>query len=251
MKITKTHVYFWSSFLGNWSKVPQGIKYDGKVFPTAEHIFMYIKAKTFKDKESMSLIEQAISPKEAKDIGRRVKGYKDDVWESYRINAMYDALVSRVKCDTPFKEFLINHSGFTFVEASPYDRIWGVGLSEDDPLILDEGNWKGRNLLGQVMSQVARWAKNLKVLNTWVDDLIRCPSQCYYYFYSKDGELLCLYLRWRHSDPWTAELVPVDEIKFDFKYDGWKSLDPPRFKETELDQLKEWSMKKLKELELI
>ena len=251
MKITETHVYFWKSFLGNWSKVPQGIKYDGKVFPTAEHVFMYIKAKTFNDKSAMLLIEQTDSPKEAKLLGRKIKGYKEDVWEAYRMNAMYDALVSRVKCDEKFRNFLIEHSNSIFVEASPYDKIWGVGLAEEDPRILDDSNWVGRNLLGQTMSTVSRWVKNLKTLNTWIDDLIWCPSQCYYSFYSKDGELLCLYLRWRHADPWTAELVPLNEVDFEFKHDGWQSLDPPFFESTELDKLKEWSMKKLKELELI
>lgn len=38
-----------------------------------------------------------------------------------------------------------------------------------------------------------------------------CPAQIYYYFHDAGGRRWCIYLRWRHSDPWTAELVPCDE----------------------------------------
>lgn len=41
-----------------------------------------------------------------------------------------------------------------FVEASPYDKVWGVGLAEENPLILDEKNWRGENLLGKVLDKV-------------------------------------------------------------------------------------------------
>ena len=46
------------------------------------------------------------------------------------------------------------YAGRTFVESSPVDNIWGVGLSQDDPAIDDERNWTGRNLLGKVITEV-------------------------------------------------------------------------------------------------
>ena len=81
-------------------------------------------------------------------------------------------------------------------------------------------------------------------LNKWDDDLIWCPSQCYYYFMDNE-QLKCLYLRWRHRDPWTAELIPIDEFgEFDI-YDTWQNLNPPFFKDSELESLKEWCLQKL------
>lgn len=253
MRVTKEYVFFWKSFLGNWSKAPNGIEFDGKIFPTAEHIFMYRKAKIFGDEEIAQKILQTDNPKEAKDLGRKVSGFNEATWEALRESAMYDALMARARCDERFRKELIKHAAGnkTFVEASPFDLIWGVGIDENDPSILDSKNWKGKNLLGKVMTRVSAWWYDESKLNTWADDLIWCPSQCYYYFRAKNtGELKCLYLRWRHSDPWTAEIIPVNEIDRSFEGE-WKSLDIPFFKDTELNQLKACCMEKLKELDLI
>ena len=48
-----------------------------------------------------------------------------------------------------------------FVEASPYDKIWGVGLYETDDRILDEKNWLGENLLGKAITEVRDYFKRI------------------------------------------------------------------------------------------
>ena len=40
------------------------------------------------------------------------------------------------------------------VEASPYDRIWGIGLSATHPDAKNPAKWKGENLLGKVLMDV-------------------------------------------------------------------------------------------------
>ena len=50
-----------------------------------------------------------------------------------------------------------------------------------------------------------------KQLWTWLESLIWCPSQIEYYFKDSNGSNYLIYLRWRHSDPWTAELIPCNE----------------------------------------
>ena len=82
-------------------------------------------------------------------------------------------------------------------------------------------------------------------INQWEDDLIWCPSQCYYYFHDKNRALKCLYLRWRHRDPWTAEIIPIDEFGEFGNYDEWKNMNPPFFKDSELDKLKAWCLNRL------
>ncbi len=56
------------------------------------------------------------------------------------------------------KEF----DGKKFCEASPIDIVWGVGLGEDDPLIDDESNWRGQNLLGKALDEVRNTLLKLK-----------------------------------------------------------------------------------------
>jgi len=51
-----------------------------------------------------------------------------------------------------------------------------------------------------------------------MEDLLECPSQIRYYFEDGKGVRWCLYLRWRHRDPWRADLVRCDE-KWGFRPD--------------------------------
>lgn len=40
-----------------------------------------------------------------------------------------------------------------FVEASPDDRVWGIGLRASDPASGDPKRWRGENLLGQATTE--------------------------------------------------------------------------------------------------
>mgnify|MGYP003516350373 FL=1 len=42
----------------------------------------------------------------------------------------------------------------TFVEASPFDTIWGTGMDEDNPNVEYESKWKGLNLLGKCINKI-------------------------------------------------------------------------------------------------
>lgn len=215
MKITDKYVFFWGGILSNWHELENPIKRFGHKFTTSEHLFMYLKAFTFGDQEIMEQIIKSETPKEAKKLGRKVKNFDEAHWENFREYRMRDAVISKLEASKEFKEFLCSPEflGKTFVEASPYDTVWGIGMSEEESGIDDSNNWKGLNLLGKVLTELRDEcinAENNYPLNTWTDELIWCPSQCYYYLKDKNGDYWCIYLRWRHRDPWTAELVPCD-----------------------------------------
>lgn len=78
----------------------------------------------------------------------------------------------------------------------------------------------------------------------WLDDLIGCPSQCYYYFENPlDKKKYCIYLRWRHLDPWTAELIPCDEY-YDLDFEAtWEEIPIDFFTEDKLDKAKKMAIK--------
>ena len=68
-------------------------------------------------------------------------------------------------------------------------------------------------------------------LNQWIERLqYWCPAQIYYYFQDKEGGRWGIYLRWRHDDPWTAELCPCDE-NWNFIWDSPDRVDLLKEKE--------------------
>ena len=52
------------------------------------------------------------------------------------------------------KEFLLSTVGKVLVEASPYDRIWGIGMSADDSRSENPNLWRGMDLLGFCLMEV-------------------------------------------------------------------------------------------------
>lgn len=74
----------------------------------------------------------------------------------------------------------------------------------------------------------------------WYEELIWCPSQCYYYFKNPlTRKLYCIYLRWRYNDPWTAELIECDEdYEFIDELD-WEILDVGFFHDDEYKELED------------
>lgn len=56
------------------------------------------------------------------------------------------------------------------MEASPYDRIWGIQLSADTPEAQNPFRWRGENLLGfalmEVRDELLRVTKN-EMLCDW------------------------------------------------------------------------------------
>ena len=160
MRITDTHIYFWGSYLSNWE--PCTIFYDNIEFYSSEHLFMYFKAKAFNDLISANKIIRTKSPSVAKAIGREVENFDELVWSSLREDYMFKACFEKFIQNESFKQQLLDTNDKTLVEASPTDKIWGIGLKWDNDKVLYENNWKGLNLLGKSLMKVREHLKKLK-----------------------------------------------------------------------------------------
>jgi len=159
MKITDTHVYFYSAnqCFSNWHKCEFKDILDKKVtFYNSEQAFMWYKADFFHDILIRDRIEKTKDPRQAKELGRAIKNYDDLIWSIHRLSKMTIVNILKFEQNEEFRKELLDTGDRILVEASPYDTIWGVGLMEDDPLILDEKNWKGTNLLGVSLMDVRR-----------------------------------------------------------------------------------------------
>lgn len=165
MRVTDKHVYFWGEFLSNWYPARFTEAREGKTleFHNSEQYFMYEKAKAFGDEETaMRILFEGSNPKQAKSLGRKVKGYSDEVWDKMRYKVMVRANLLKYLQNKDLEKLLLNEEfdGKNFVEASPIDRIWGIGCDEATALD-DESNWNGQNLLGKALDEVRSILKGL------------------------------------------------------------------------------------------
>jgi len=95
-------------------------------------------------------------PRSQKALGRKVRGFRPDVWNKASIPIMMAGCVARAQVDQALRSVYLAAQGRTFVEGSPRDRIWGVGLKWDSKAIEDEANWRGENRLGRCHGEAAR-----------------------------------------------------------------------------------------------
>lgn len=152
MRVTDKHVFFWGGVFSNW--YPSPFVKDDFDFATAEQYFMFKKALYFDDLDTADLILNETNPSICKKLGRQVKNFDTDKWMSVCEDAMYESVKLKFEQNQDLMEELLKYKTQTFVEASTYDRIWGVGLGEDSPLIDNEDNWLGMNLLGKVLTKL-------------------------------------------------------------------------------------------------
>ena len=151
-RITDTHIYFWDGIFCQWSQytmVEEDITYY-----SCEQYMMAKKAKLFNDEKVYDMIMSEEYPSVQKELGRMVSNYNQDVWDKHKFDIVVNANYLKFTQDETLKELLLDTGDKTIVEASPYDTIWGIGLSCDDDKILDESNWQGENLLGKAIMKV-------------------------------------------------------------------------------------------------
>ncbi|MGW3123294.1 NADAR family protein [Streptomyces sp. NPDC001107] len=134
------------SCLSQWWPSPFTV--DGVTYGTAEHWMMAAKARLFSDAEAERRILAAGHPSQAKKAGRLVRGFDEEIWERERFGIVVDGSVHKFAAHADLREFLVNTGDRVLVEASPVDRVWGIGLAADDEAAADPERWRGPNLLG-------------------------------------------------------------------------------------------------------
>lgn len=163
MKITDKYVLFWKEHpMCNFTKcrikfadpyyVP--LESDPIEFTSSEQMFMWFKAVFFGDEEMAGQILQSQTPQEARDLGQKVRNYVDEEWDKVRVDRMRTAVRYKFYQNSDLRQRLLDtkYDGKTFVEASYYDRIWGIGYNQDEAMNhLD--NW-GRNELGKILTDL-------------------------------------------------------------------------------------------------
>ena len=127
---------------------------EGITCATAEHWMMAEKARLFGDAEVCAEILAASHPNTAKKLGRKVRGFDEARWAAARWDIVVRGNAAKFSQHPALQEFLLNTGDRIIVEASPYDRIWGIGMTATDPDAEQPAKWRGLNLLGFALMAV-------------------------------------------------------------------------------------------------
>lgn len=146
------YTFFFNGPFSQWH--PAKFIIDNVAYNCAEQYMMAEKARLFEDDESLRIIMSCRDPWFQKRQGRLVKGFDKDAWHQESKLIVYRGNLAKFKQNPDLWRTLAKTQGSTLVEASPTDRIWGIGLSEDDPKRFDEKSWNGLNWLGEILTKV-------------------------------------------------------------------------------------------------
>ncbi len=127
---------------------PSQFSVDGITYPTAEHWMMATKARLFHDEQALAAVLAAASPKDAKAAGRAVRGYREQDWATARFDLVVTGSLAKFRQNPGLAAFLRGTGRKVLVEASPRDRIWGIGMGAGNPDAIQPSSWRGTNLLG-------------------------------------------------------------------------------------------------------
>jgi ribA/ribD-fused uncharacterized protein len=164
------YVFFWNPDRNNlsagcfsqWQK--SYFKAGGYEYCCAEQYMMGQKALTFNDSESFKKILAANHPKTMKALGREVKHFDGKEWDRIKYKFVLNGNFYKFTQNKEMMGILISTGNKILVEASPFDKIWGVGLDESNEKIYNPNYWKGENLLGFALMEVRDVFRNNSTL---------------------------------------------------------------------------------------
>ena len=156
------YIFFWGhqkpksgvskSCLSQWYESP--FEQAGQQYLTAEHYMMEKKALLFEDHATAQKILNSKTPGEAKKLARKLSNFNEQRWSQEKFNIVVQGNLLKFSQHPDLKAFLLSTGERILVEASPADKIWGIGLAEDHTNANQPHLWNGLNLLGFALMQV-------------------------------------------------------------------------------------------------
>lgn len=161
--VKKDFVFFWGNKASNTSRISKAclsqwwscVFYENGIrYSSTEQYMMYQKALIFKDHIMAERIILTTNPKEIKGYGRKISGFDEEYWRKERERIVLQGNMLKFTQNTNLYDYLLSTKGKILVEASPFDRIWGIRMGENDENICNLNEWKGENLLGFILMEV-------------------------------------------------------------------------------------------------
>ena len=138
-------------YLSNFYCAP--FREDSLVFDTVERYMHYHKALLFRDDSNAHKIMEAQTPAACKKLGAMVLGFDQHLWDVNKQRIVERGVRLKFEAHPELRLKLIGTGTRRLLEASPHDRVWGIGCSETSARAVNESRW-GQNLLGQILVKV-------------------------------------------------------------------------------------------------
>ncbi|KFZ26574.1 MAG: hypothetical protein KQ78_01210 [Candidatus Izimaplasma bacterium HR2] len=171
MKLNETYNLFWGGIYSQWTISP--IHFYGIDFNCNEQMMMYGKAITFDDHERAREVMATSIARNQKALGRRVRNFDFKKWDVICNDLVYTANYCKFTQNYNALKILLFDKSDLIVEASPYDKVWGIGLGKDDPRALIRSEWLGENRLGQIITDVRTYLRDPSLCIFSHDDRIK------------------------------------------------------------------------------
>ncbi len=139
-----------NGYLSNWYLSTFRL---GTTYSSLEQYMMHQKALCFHDAQIASKILQTDDLGTIKALGRQVSNYDDTIWNGIRQIIVYKGVIEKFRQNPELQEKLLSTKDALLAECAVNDRIWGIGLSMNDPARLNPKEWRGQNLLGFALMQ--------------------------------------------------------------------------------------------------
>lgn len=150
-RIEGQYLFFYGGWPSNFHTAP--FQLEGRSYFSVEQWMMAEKARVFRDEPTRERIMRATLSFSCKRLGRQVQNYDEPTWVQIRRAVVLKGSLAKYSQNPPLLGQLRATGTLQFVEASPYDRIWGIGVGLNAPNLLDTSQW-GQNLLGQILDEV-------------------------------------------------------------------------------------------------
>ena len=151
-KIIGDYAFFYRGALSQWW--PSEFRTESIRFNCCEQYMMFKKAMLFGDVKTAAEIISETSPKNIQDLGRQVKNFDQYIWDKVKRDIVYKGNYYKFTQNEKLKEILLSTENKVLVEASPYDKIWGIGRDVDYPKVEQKSTWLGTNYLGYELTRV-------------------------------------------------------------------------------------------------
>jgi len=159
MRETEKYVFFYKDKIAHWNMTPFKDK-NGVEYNCMEQFMMATKALIFLDNVNYDNIMLSEDPAHIQQLGRYVQNFDQKIWDATKQEIVYAGNLFRFQQNKELRDILLGTGDKILAEANPDDLIWGIGMDMNDPLVDDSRNWKGENLLGEVLMDVREQLRN-------------------------------------------------------------------------------------------